>query len=171
VPTFGNFNTATQALRQATTVTQGNFAAMEKWWTDYGFVTFKAYDNTEHVVRTAKEMDKAVKALETGLDSVVSEAVAEVSPANINWDVEIDFNDGIGIKKGYGASDSNGNKVVNFSRASTSTNINKSGVLETLAADEPTIGSEGIGVYGAHTNKLLWSESFSNAVWLKFNCS
>ncbi|MBM4876527.1 hypothetical protein HYO45_13155 [Vibrio parahaemolyticus] len=171
VPTFGNFNTATQALRQATTVTQGNFAAMEKWGTDYGFVTFKAYDNTEHVVRTAKEMDKAVKAIETGLDSVVSEAVAEVSPANINWDVEIDFNDGIGIKKGYGASDSNGNKVVNFSRASTSTNINKSGVLETLAADEPTIGSKGIGVYGAHTNKLLWSESFSNAVWLKFNCS
>ncbi|SUP22619.1 hypothetical protein [Vibrio parahaemolyticus] len=64
MPTSGEFTTATQALREATNVTQGNFAEMEKWWTQLGTVKFKAYDNTEHEVRTAQQMDADVAIIE-----------------------------------------------------------------------------------------------------------
>lgn len=83
VPTFGDFNAATQALRNATNVTQGNFAEMERWWSERGTVTFKAYDNSEHEVRTAQEMDAAVaaveqEALELGRTGA-AEAIAAIS--------------------------------------------------------------------------------------------
>lgn len=64
MPTSGEFTTATQALREATNVTQGNFAEMEKWWTQLGTVKFKSYDNTEHEVRTAQQMDADVAIIE-----------------------------------------------------------------------------------------------------------
>ncbi|WP_441257739.1 hypothetical protein ACS18Q_19970 [Vibrio sp. Vf1514] len=73
VPTFGDFNAATAALRQATTITQGNFAEMEKWWTQDGWVTFKAYNNTEHTVRTAKQMEQDVSALEVQANALIAE--------------------------------------------------------------------------------------------------
>ncbi|MCG6227106.1 hypothetical protein [Vibrio furnissii] len=73
VPTFGDFNAATAALRQATTITQGNFAEMEKWWTQDGLVTFKAYNNTEHTVRTAKQMEQDVSALEVQANALIAE--------------------------------------------------------------------------------------------------
>lgn len=73
VPTFGDFNAATAALRQATTITQGNFAELEKWWTQLGQVTFKAYNNTEHTVRTAKQMDQDVSALEAQANALIAE--------------------------------------------------------------------------------------------------
>lgn len=73
VPTFGDFNAATAALRQATTITQGNFAEMEKWWTQLGQVTFKAYNNTEHTVRTAKQMEQDVSALEAQANALIAE--------------------------------------------------------------------------------------------------
>ncbi|MBY7981354.1 hypothetical protein KW452_02275 [Vibrio fluvialis] len=73
VPTFGDFNAATAALRQATTITQGNFAEMEKWWTETGQVTFKAYNNTEHTVRTAKQMDQDISVLEDQANVLIAE--------------------------------------------------------------------------------------------------
>ncbi|MDZ5513838.1 hypothetical protein [Vibrio fluvialis] len=73
VPTFGDFNAATAALRQATTITQGNFAEMEKWWTQLGQVTFKAYNNTVHTVRTAKQMEQDVSALEVQANALIAE--------------------------------------------------------------------------------------------------
>lgn len=73
VPTFGDFNAATAALRQATTITQGNFAEMEKWWTETGQVTFKAYNNTEHTVRTAKQMEQDISALEDQANVLIAE--------------------------------------------------------------------------------------------------
>lgn len=73
VPTFGDFNAATAALRQATTITQGNFAEMEKWWTQLGQVKFKAYNNTEHTVRTAKQMEQDVSALEAQANALIAE--------------------------------------------------------------------------------------------------
>ncbi|ENU5813938.1 hypothetical protein ACE34P_001490 [Vibrio fluvialis] len=73
VPTFGDFNAATAALRQATTITQGNFAEMEKWWTQLGQVTFKAYNNTAHTVRTAKQMEQDVSALEVQANALIAE--------------------------------------------------------------------------------------------------
>ncbi|WP_165311056.1 hypothetical protein [Vibrio ziniensis] len=73
VPTFGDFNAATAALRQATTVTQGNFKAMEEWWTKEGEVTFKGYDNTEYTVRTAQQMDADVAALEVQAQELIGD--------------------------------------------------------------------------------------------------
>ncbi|MBY7960022.1 hypothetical protein K6U58_00255 [Vibrio fluvialis] len=88
VPTFGDFNAATAALRQATTITQGNFAEMEKWWTQLGQVTFKAYNNTEHTVRTAKQMDADVSELEAETRDLIGElAVVGYFPSESQFEV------------------------------------------------------------------------------------
>ncbi|WP_052501278.1 hypothetical protein [Vibrio fluvialis] len=88
VPTFGDFNAATAALRQATTITQGNFAEMEKWWTQIGQVTFKAYNNTEHTVRTAKQMEQDVSKLEAETRDLIGElAVVGYFPSESQFEV------------------------------------------------------------------------------------
>ncbi|NAW78367.1 hypothetical protein CAG61_08300 [Vibrio sp. V34_P3A8T189] len=64
VPTFGDFEGAAKTMRDFTQTTQANFAEMEKWWTQTGTVKFKGQNNVEHTVRTAKQMDADVKAIE-----------------------------------------------------------------------------------------------------------
>lgn len=63
VPTFGDFNQAVEQIRNIATTTQGNMAAMEKWWSEFGSVTFKDYAGNNHQVKTAKEMEKQFDAL------------------------------------------------------------------------------------------------------------
>lgn len=119
VPTFGDFNAATAALRQATTITQGNFAEMEKWWTQLGQVTFKAYNNTAHTVRTAKQMDADVSELE----AETRELMRELAALGYVWRTEADMehmrsaNDEMFAASGFvhmgKMSGANGRKTVN----------------------------------------------------------
>ena len=72
-------------------------------------------------------------------------------------DLDIPFNDGIGVTHGYGP--------VSFSRLSEATDINKSGQIQTFAADEPAITSKGCAFFGKVTNhvtnwnEVAWSEA------------
>ena len=51
-------------------------------------------------------------------------------------------------------------------RATTRGNINKSGVSETLIADEIGVTKNGVSVYGSYTNSLLWSEDPEVSPWV-----
>ncbi len=53
-----------------------------------------------------------------------------------------------------------------FARASVATYIDRYGVVQSAAIDEPRFESNGLLVEGASTNKLLWSDDFTDAVWL-----
>jgi len=96
------------------------------------------------------EAKDETQALFDDFDNSVAESLSVVS--GIDWDVEIYFNDGLEIKKGYGNRDVYGNKSVDFSRASATGNINKSGVLETVPSDEPSVTTEGLSCYESYTN-------------------
>lgn len=78
-----------------------------------------------------------------------------------NWDFEVVFNDGVELRSGYGTRDAHGNKAVDFSRASGTGNINKSGVSETLAVDEIAIGSDGVACFEGYINILPTSNLFA----------
>ncbi|WP_341851279.1 hypothetical protein [Vibrio vulnificus] len=88
LPTFGDFNAATQALRQATQVTQGNFKTLEDWGTKLGNITFEGQDNSKHSARTLLQMDADVSELEeqannlivslSGLNFALSKAIVDV---------------------------------------------------------------------------------------------
>ena len=155
VPTFGDFNSATEAMRSATTVTQGNFAEMESWWTETGSVSFKGYDGETHTVRSAKQMDADVQAtqddLTANIEASMVDKVAEVSPANIDWDVDIPFNEGLELARGFGNRDAYGNRAVDFSRASSTENINKTGNVETLATDAVAVTDNGVACFSSVT--------------------
>ncbi|HBC5675508.1 TPA: phage tail protein [Escherichia coli] len=94
-------------------------------------------------------------------------------------DVWIPFNDSLDMITGYGPGTKkvtiNGeektissDKVVSFSRASTATYINKSGVLTVAGINEPRFEREGLLIEGARTNLLInstdpskWNKSTS----------
>ncbi|HDY7881509.1 hypothetical protein ABRZ83_18125 [Vibrio vulnificus] len=71
LPTFGDFNAATQALRQATQVTQGNFKTLENWGTKLGNITFEGQDNSKHTARTFLQMDADVSELEEQANNLI----------------------------------------------------------------------------------------------------
>ncbi|HFQ5291526.1 TPA: hypothetical protein ACGUXT_000706 [Vibrio vulnificus] len=73
MPTFGDFNAATQALRQAVVTTQGNFAELEKWFTQFGTIHFKGLDGSLHSARSFKQMDSDVEELEAKANDLVAE--------------------------------------------------------------------------------------------------
>jgi hypothetical protein len=50
---------------------------------------------------------------------------------------------------------------LSFSRASATTNVNKSGFVEVLGVDEPSITKDGISSYDEYTNSAIYSEDFS----------
>jgi len=56
--------------------------------------------------------------------------------------------------------DSLGGELI-FSRASATTNVNKSGFVESLGVDEPAITKDGISSYDECTNSAIYSEDFS----------
>ncbi|HFI8763366.1 TPA: phage tail protein [Escherichia coli] len=85
-------------------------------------------------------------------------------------DVWIPFSDSLDMITGYGpgtkkvtidgeAKTISSDKVVSFSRASTATYINKSGVLTTADIDEPRFERDGLLIEGARTNYLLNSNT------------
>ena len=85
-------------------------------------------------------------------------------------DVWIPFNDSLDMITGYGPGTKkvtidgeektiSADKVVSFSRASTATYINKSGVLTTADIDEPRFERDGLLIEGARTNYLTNSNT------------
>ena len=56
--------------------------------------------------------------------------------------------------------------VFDFTRSTTTSNNNKSGVVETLAIDEPAITADGLSVYKSYTNLLLQSEALNTSPWV-----
>lgn len=91
-----------------------------------------------------------------GLDDVAG-AMGLLSKVYGVHDLDIPFNDGIGVTHGFGP--------VSFSRLSEATDINKSGQIQTFAADEPAITSKGCAFFGKVTNhvtnwnEVAWSEA------------
>lgn len=69
-------------------------------------------------------------------------------------------------------------QLITFARSTTGTRVNASGLIETIAANQPrfdfdptTASALGILLEEARTNLLLYSEQFDNAVWSANNCS
>jgi len=56
-------------------------------------------------------------------------------------------------------------KSLSFSRASTATYIDKSGVLQTAAVNEPRFEKEGLLIEGQSTNGLIYSGDLTNPAW------
>ena len=96
----------------------------------------------------------------SGLDTLAS-GVGLLSPRFDTPDFLCSFNDGIEIEHGYGTRNTNGNRVIDYSRASAATSIGKSGQQVTLATDEPAIESSGIALFQSLTNLITYSEDFS----------
>lgn len=104
---------------------------------------------------------------------------------NIDWDLEIPFNDSGAIIRGYGTHDQidvsaaqDGSvmvdlptKSVDVSRASSIGNINKSGVYEVLGDDVLPIGKDGAGIYDGYTCQPAYSEDFTTGSWSGVNCT
>ncbi len=53
-----------------------------------------------------------------------------------------------------------------FARASVATYVDRYGVVQTAAIDEPRFEVNGLLIEGESENKLLWSDDITNAVWL-----
>lgn len=91
-----------------------------------------------------------------GLDDVAG-AMGLLSKVYGVHDLDIPFNDGVDVLHGYGP--------VSFSRLSEATDINKSGIPQTFAVDEPVITSKGCAFFGNVTNyvpnwnEVPWSEA------------
>ena len=120
------------------------------------------------LTQTTTEADRAEQAVEDAKSATslgtVNDAMADNSPENISWDVDISFNNGMEMKKGYGNLDSNGNRSVDFSRASSSGNINKSKITEEVGVDEPLITGDNSSFY-QFTNFILNSNEINQAPW------
>lgn len=104
----------------------------------------------------------ALMANDTGKGSVYNAVASSLGTLSVEPDVFIPFSDSVELERGYGNRDANGNRAVDFSRASGSQYVNKSGEMKQLASDEPAITSDGIGIFGAFTNELLHSEDVSS---------
>ena len=120
-------------------------------------------ETTYQVNRSEQLADLAEDISELG---VVSDAIGLDSPSNISWDVDIPFEEGLDIKRGYGTFDANGNRSVDFSRASTSGNVNKSRISEVVAIDEPMITGDNSSSYTI-TNLLHHSDNINFVEWAK----
>ncbi|RJT26926.1 phage head spike fiber domain-containing protein [Buttiauxella izardii] len=119
----------------------------------------------------------ASKALQSELNAKASElsAKAEADRAAVanpdNWnapypDVWIPFNDSLKMEAGFGAQDTITvgaetiklpSRSATFTRASTATYIDKSGVLQTAAINEPRFEKEGLLIEGQSTNLMAQS--------------
>ena len=60
---------------------------------------------------------------------------------------------------------------VTFTRSTTGTYIDRYGVLQTAAIDEPRFEKDGLLIEGSSTNLLTYGDEFDNAAWLKARCS
>lgn len=61
--------------------------------------------------------------------------------------------------------------IFTFSRASSGTYFDISGVLQTAGIDVLRIGQNGLRFDESSTNNLLWCRDLTNAVWVKVTCT
>lgn len=179
IPTFGDFNTAVSAINKLKLIINDNYQALNDWTTGNGEVTFTGLDGMTYTVKSASAMEAFVNGLETGLDNRIVEAIAEV--ALPEPDVYIPFNDSLQIVRGFGKHDQidvsaaqDGSvmvelptKSVEFSRASGSSRITRSGQIEALDVNSPSISKNGINVTASYTNEHRNSEDFTQPYWSK----
>ena len=84
---------------------------------------------------------------------------------------------GVKAAKVYSQKPTNGNGDLTFSRASTATRTNASGLIEAVASNVPRLDYSGgatcprLLLEPQRTNLVLYSEQFDNAFWLKGNAS
>ncbi|MGU5730830.1 phage head spike fiber domain-containing protein [Aeromonas jandaei] len=114
--------------------------------------------------RAQSEADRAAQI--TGLDTV-SDAVAMAAlPLPDVW---APLTDSLRLFTGYGREVKVGEDVVarmvNFSRSTAATYIDKSGLLKTAAANEPRFEKEGLLIEGQSTNLFLYSKSPDSYPW------
>lgn len=88
VPTFGDFNSAVEAMRNLTDVAVGNLTSLENWGTKLGNFEFKGKDNTTHTARTMQQMDADVAEAEQQAIEIakagVAEAINQLSGAKVH---------------------------------------------------------------------------------------
>lgn len=118
--------------------------------------------------RAKGEADRAKEI--TGLGTVEDAVTAASVPFPDVW---IPFNDSLNMLAGYGTEIKVGTDVVarkvDFTRASTATYIDKSGVLRTAAINEPRFEKEGLLIEGQSTNMFLYSQRFIDGNWSRVN--
>lgn len=147
----------------------GNLSSIAKFFADKNTEVDTSANNL--LTQATSEADRAEAAANSTQEIsdllTVNESIGLNSPENISWDVDIPCNEGIEIEEGYGVTDSNGNKKLQFYRSSTTGNINKSSQSETLGTNYPMIGEKGLGVFSPFTSLLLYSNNTSKSVWFK----
>ncbi|WP_333602746.1 phage head spike fiber domain-containing protein [Atlantibacter hermannii] len=119
----------------------------------------------------AKASETAAKSSETSASASASSAAqsaaeAASSAASTGYvappfpDVWAPLSDDLKMIAGYPVN----TKMISFSRASTATYIDKSGVLQTAVVNEPRFEKEGLLIEGQATNYFLYSNNPSNWV-------
>jgi len=133
--------------------------------TDADLLVFQALvADASDSASSASDSASQTQALFDDFDTSVAGSLAVVS--DIDWDVEVNFNEGLEIKKGYGERDENGNRAVSFSRGSAALSLGKSGVYEEISEGVPAISNGGLSLYGGATNLIVDSEDFSSNSWV-----
>ena len=96
----------------------------------------------------------------------------DVTVARSGGTMDLDFAGAKSLTSTVGAA------AVTFTRASTGTYVNSSGLISSAAINEPrltydpvTMASKGLLIEAAATNLLTYSEQFDNAAWLKYASS
>lgn len=135
--------------------------------------------NSASRAAAALASQNASKTSETNSAASAASAKADADRAQLanpdNWesapfpDVWIPFNDSLQMLAGNGPYDRINigsdylelpSRSATFTRASTATYIDKSGVLQTAAINEPRFEKEGLLIEGQSTNLFLYSENF-----------
>lgn len=97
-------------------------------------------------------------------DNLVSNTTPVKSVGNIgNPLLNLPLENSLAFSEGVGS--------ILFGRASTATYMDRYGVLQYAAVDEPRFEKAGLLLEGASTNLVTYSEQFDNAAWTKTNSS
>lgn len=146
--------------------------------TDADLLVFQALvADAETAADEAETAQAATEALFDDFTDSVAAELADISPANIDWDLVIPFNDGPRIEKGYGTFDTITvsstdhelpTRSVDVSRASSVWGTNKSGIPTEFDEDELIIGSDGAAIFEGYTNELGYGMT-SVGGWSTYN--
>lgn len=120
----------------------------------------------------AKASETAAKSSETSASASASSAAQSAAEAASSAaatgyvappfpDVWAPLSDDLKMISGYPVS----TKLLSFTRASTATYIDKSGVLQTAAVNEARFEKHGLFIEGQSTNGLIYSGDLTNAAW------
>jgi len=92
---------------------------------------------------------------EVMLDNGMSKAIGNINSPLL----DLPLNNSLAMKQGVGS--------VEFTRSTTATYIDRYGVLQTAAVDEPRFEKDGLLIEGSSTNLCLYSNDLTDDSWLK----